>query len=98
MEVPVHAGSGGLACAAGHARAAKGLAAGHQLAFGAETGSYARQERLGLAGRAVSGWYAISVWCRLCFTRGAYVVAFAASARSFSRAAGFLTGICYGGF
>src|ERR1039457_4369367 len=49
MEVPVHAGSGGLACSAGHARGGKGLAAGHQLAFGEEPVSYARQERLGMA-------------------------------------------------
>src|ERR1035438_4204186 len=49
MEVPVHAGSGSLACAAGHARAAKRLASGHQLAFGEEPVSHARQERLGMA-------------------------------------------------
>src|ERR1035438_7117718 len=53
LEVPVHAGSGGLACAAGHARAAKGLAAGHQLAFGEEPVSHARQERLWMAVLAV---------------------------------------------
>src|ERR1039458_3877361 len=49
MEVPVHPGSGGLACAAGHARAAKGLAAGHQLAFGKEPVPHARQERFWMA-------------------------------------------------
>src|ERR1035437_793161 len=47
--MPVHAGSGGLACAPGYARAAKGTAAGHQLAFGEEPVSHARQERFWMA-------------------------------------------------
>src|ERR1039458_2324848 len=50
--MPVHAGSGGLACAPGYARAAKGPAAGHQLAFGEEPVSHARQERFWMAGLA----------------------------------------------
>src|ERR1017187_5023326 len=53
LEVPVHAGRSGLACAPGHARAAKGLAVGHQLAFGEEPVPHARQERLWMAVLAV---------------------------------------------
>ncbi len=111
LEVPVHAGSGGVACAAGHARAPQRPAAGHQLAFGEEPVSHARQERFRMAVLAVipAGGVARYDDVRLrrccaiseCFrhwrTRGACGKAFAASVRSFSRAAAFPTAICYGG-
>src|SRR5271157_877507 len=53
MEMPVHAGRGGVACAAGHARTPTRPAACHQLAFGEEPFSHAWQERLWVAMLAV---------------------------------------------
>src|SRR5271169_5713803 len=49
MEVPVHVISGSLARAAGHARAARTVAAAHQLALGEESLPHARQKCFRLA-------------------------------------------------